>query len=227
MNIRTLVAEFIGAFTLCFVGIGAIAATQGENLVAIAFAHGLAIALMVITLGHVSGGHFNPAVTFGMLLTGRIHPASAVGYWVAQLLGGLVAALFISAIYGVDAVTTGTPAPGANYSAIQAVMMEVFLTFFLVWVIFGAAIHQKYTFAGLAIGLAITMDILAGGAVSGAAMNPARVLGPAIVGGEWASHWIYWVGPLVGGGLAALLYDLLYRKPELPHADPQYPPREV
>ncbi|WP_299426199.1 aquaporin [uncultured Meiothermus sp.] len=212
MNIRALIAEFLGVFTLCFVGIGAIAATQGGDLMVIALAHGLAIGLSVVALGAISGGHFNPAVTFGMLITGRITPVGAVSYWVAQLLGGLVAAFFIGAIYSGTAVADGTPTPGANHTAIQALMMEIFLTFFLVSVIFGSAVFNNYNFAGLAIGLAITMDILAGGAVSGAAMNPARVLGPAIIGGEWAAHWVYWAGPLVGAGLAALLYDFLYSK---------------
>ncbi|MBO1437877.1 aquaporin [Meiothermus sp. CFH 77666] len=212
MNIRALVAEFLGVFALCFVGIGAIAATQGGDLLAVALAHGLAIGLSVVALGVISGGHFNPAVTFGMLITGRITPVGAVGYWVAQLLGGLVAAFFIGALYGGNAVAEGTPVPGANHTAIQALMMEVFLTFFLVSVIFGSAVFNNYSYAGLAIGLAITMDILAGGAISGAAMNPARVLGPAIIGGEWNAHWVYWAGPLVGAGLAALLYDFLYSK---------------
>lgn len=212
MNIRALIAEFLGVFALCFVGIGAIAATQGGDLTAVALAHGLAIGLSVVALGALSGGHFNPAVTFGMLLTGRISPVGAVGYWVAQLLGGLVAAFFIGALYGGTAVADGTPAPGANHTAIQALMMEIFLTFFLVSVIFGSAVFNNYSYAGLAIGLAVTMDILAGGAISGAAMNPARVLGPAIIGGEWNAHWVYWAGPLVGAGLAALLYDFLYSK---------------
>lgn len=212
MNLRALVAEFLGVFALCFVGIGAIAATQGGDLTAIALAHGLAIGLSVAALGAISGGHFNPAVTFAMLITGRITPVGAVGYWVAQLLGGLVAAFFIGALYGGTAVADGTPAPGANHTAIQALMMEIFLTFFLVSVIFGSAVFNNFSFAGLAIGLAITMDILAGGPVSGAAMNPARALGPAIIGGEWAAHWVYWAGPLVGAGLAALLYDFLYSK---------------
>lgn len=212
MNIRALIAEFLGAFALVFVGVGAIAATQGGELIVIAFAHGLAIGLSIVALGAISGGHFNPAVTFGMLITGRINLTGAIGYWIAQLLGGLVAAFFIGALYGSSAVASGTPVPGANHTAVQALMMEIFLTFFLVSVIFGAAVHGSYTFAGLAIGLTITMDILAGGAVSGAAMNPARVLGPAIVGGNWADHWVYWAGPLVGGGLAALLYDYLYAK---------------
>lgn len=212
MNIRALIAEFLGVFALCFVGIGAIAATQGGDLMVVALAHGLAIGLSVVALGTISGGHFNPAVTFGMLITGRITPVSAVGYWVAQLLGGLVAAFFIGALYGGTAVADGTPAPGANHTAIQALMMEIFLTFFLVSVIFGSAVFNNYSYAGLAIGLAITMDILAGGAISGAAMNPARAFGPAIIGGEWSAHWVYWVGPLVGAGLAALLYDFLYSK---------------
>jgi aquaporin Z len=214
MNIRALVAEFIGAFALCFVGIGVITATGGGELLAIAFGHGLAIGLMVAAVGHISGGHFNPAVTFGMLITGRIGIASAIGYIVAQLLGGLAAAALIGGIYGGDAVAKGTPAPGDTYTAVQALMMEVILTFFLVWVIFGTAVDKGYSFAGLAIGLTITMDILAGGAVSGAAMNPARAFGPAVIGGTWNAHWIYWAGPLVGAGLAATLYSLLYSDTE-------------
>jgi aquaporin Z len=214
MNIRALVAEFVGAFALCFVGIGVITATGGNELLAIAFGHGLAIGLMAAAVGHISGGHFNPAVTFGMLITGRIGVGAAIGYIVAQLLGGLAAAALIAGIYGADAVAKGTPAPGDTYTAVQALMMEVILTFFLVWVIFGTAVDKGYSFAGLAIGLTITMDILAGGAVSGAAMNPARAFGPAIIGGTWNAHWIYWVGPLVGAGLAATLYSLLYSETE-------------
>jgi len=212
MNLRALIAEFLGVFALCFVGIGAIAATRGGDLMVVALAHGLAIGLSVVALGAISGGHFNPAVTFAMLITGRITPVGAAGYWVAQLLGGLVAAFFIGALYGGTAVADGTPTPGANHTAVQALMMEIFLTFFLVSVIFGSAVFNNFGFAGLAIGLAVTMDILAGGAISGAAMNPARALGPASIGGEWTAHWVYWVGPLVGAGLAALLYDFLYNQ---------------
>lgn len=212
MNLRALVAEFLGVFTMCFVAVGAIAATQGEDWMVVALAPGLAIGLSVVALRAVSGAHFNPAVTFAMLITGRITPVGALGYWGAQLLGGLLAAFFIGALYGATAVADGTPAPAANHTAIQALMMEIFLTFFLVSVIFGSAVFNNFSFAGLAIGLAVTMAILAGGAISGAAMNPARVLGPAIIGGEWAAHWVYWVGPLVGAGLAALLYDFLYSK---------------
>lgn len=216
MNLKALVAEFIGVFALCFVGIGAIYATKGDDLLAIALAHGLAIALMITALGHVSGGHFNPAVTLGMLLNGRISPVNAAGYWVAQLLGGVVGALFIGAIYGADAVAQGATVPGIGFSAVQALMAEVILTFFLVWVVFGAAVHKNYSFAGLAIGLTVAMDILVGGPVSGGAMNPARAFGPALVASDWTSHWVYWVGPLLGGALAATLYSVLYltKEPE-------------
>lgn len=214
MNIRAMVAEFLGVFALCFIGIGAIAATEGNELIVIALAHGLAIGLSIVALGAISGGHFNPAVTFAMLITGRITPVGAVGYWIAQLLGGLAGAFFIGAIYQGSAVANGTPVPGPGHTAVQALMMEIFLTFFLVSVIFGAAVKNNYSFAGIAIGLTITMDILAGGAISGAAMNPARALGPAIIGGEWNAHWVYWAGPLVGAGLAALIYDFIYGEKE-------------
>ncbi|RIH87693.1 Aquaporin Z 2 [Meiothermus luteus] len=209
MTPKALLAEFLGVFTMCFAAIGSIAASQGEGM-AVALAPGLAVGLLVLALGTISGAHFNPAVTFAMLITGRISPLEALGYTVAQLLGGLVAAFFIGALYGGNAVAEGTPAPGSGHSVVQALMMEVFLTLFLVAVIFGSAVHNRFSFAGLAIGLAVTMGILIGGPVSGAAMNPARVLGPALIGGEWAAHWVYWVGPLVGAGLAALLYDYLY-----------------
>ncbi|MCS7058171.1 MAG: aquaporin [Meiothermus sp.] len=209
MNPRALLAEFLGVFTMCFAAIGSIAANRDEGI-AVALAPGLAVGLLVVAVGAISGAHFNPAVTFAMLITGRISPLGATGYAVAQLLGGLAAAFFIGALYGGSAVAEGTPAPGSNHSAVQALMMEVFLTFFLVAVIFGSAVHNRYSFAGLVIGLAVAMGILIGGPVSGAAMNPARVLGPALIGGEWAAHWVYWVGPLVGAGLAALIYDYLY-----------------
>ncbi|RDI95398.1 aquaporin [Meiothermus sp. QL-1] len=215
MNLRAMLAEFLGVFTLCFVALGAIAATQGSDPVVVALAPGLAVGLSVAALGPVSGAHFNPAVTFALLLSGRTSWAEALGYWGVQLLGGLVAAFFVGALYGGEAVFEGTPAPGEAYSAVQALMMEVFLTFFLVSVILGTAVYNRYTFAGLAIGLAVTMAILVGAPISEAAMNPARVLGPALIGGEWSAHWVYWLGPLVGAGLAAFVYEFLYPRANL------------
>lgn len=213
MNWKALLAEFLGVFTLCFVGIGVINATQGADLLTIALGHGLAIALMVTAMGHVSGGHFNPAVTFAFWGMGQISFRTTLGYLIAQLLGGLAGALVIGAVYGDGAVAAGTPAPGDGVGVVTATLMEAVLTFFLVWVILGAAYNRQYSFAGLAIGLTVAMDILVGGPVSGAAMNPARVLGPAILGGEWTAHWVYWAGPLVGAGLAVVLYQALYPPP--------------
>lgn len=207
---RAFVAEFIGVFALVFAGIGAIHVTEGGELVAVALAHGLAISLMILAVGHASGGHFNPAVTFAMLITGNIKLVPAVGYWVSQLLGGLAAAALLAGLYGSEAVLKGTPAVGLGFTAPQGLVAEVVLTFFLVLVIFATALHQKLPVAAFAIGLTVAMDILAGGAISGAAMNPARALGPAVVGGGWADHWIYWVGPLAGAAIAAVLYTQIY-----------------
>jgi len=211
---KAFIAEFIGVFALVFAGVGAIHVTEAGELTAVALAHGLAIALMILAVGHASGGHFNPAVTFGMLVTGNIKLGPAIGYWVSQLLGGLAAAALLAGLYGGEAVAKGTPAVGLGFSAPQGLVAEVILTFFLVLVIFATALHQKLPVAAFAIGLTITMGIMAGGVISGAAMNPARVLGPAIIGGSWADHWIYWVGPLVGAAIAAIFYTQIYMADE-------------
>lgn len=213
---RKLLVEFIGAFTLTFAGAGAIIATQGQNLVAIAFAHGLAIGLMVLAAGHISGGHYNPAVTAGMWATKRMDSTSAVGYVIAQLAGALVAAGALTLTFrdlerNAAGVNLGVPAVGANLSTVNALVMEIILTFFLVFVIFGTAVDRRTpkAIAGLAIGLTITMGVFAGGAVSGAAMNPSRWFGPAVVQGDFTNFWIWIVGPLVGGVAAAWVYHAL------------------
>jgi aquaporin Z len=210
------VAEFVGAFTLIFVGVGAIAVTAGGDLVAIAFAHGLAIGVMVSAVGHISGGHFNPAVTLGFLLTGRLGAGHAILYWIAQLLGAVVAAMAIAWLLPnalTDPVSLGVPALGDGVGATQGAVIEGILTFFLVWVVFATAADPRGTFssiAGLAIGFTITLDILMGGPLTGAAMNPARAFGPELVEGDWTNAWVWYVGPLVGGAAAAILYEWLY-----------------
>ena len=214
---KAAVVEFIGPFALVFAGVGAIIATQGGNLVAIALAHGLAIGLMVTAVGHVSGGHFNPAVTIGMLVTGKISAAWAGVYIIAQLLGATAAAAILALVYpdlgdvgrNNPGINTGVPGINPDAGLLGAFVLEVVLTFFLVWVIFGTAVDWRTPKAitGLAIGLTITMDIFAGGAISGAVMNPARALGPAIVQGDFANVWLWIVAPIVGGALAALVYQ--------------------
>jgi aquaporin Z len=213
---RRAVAEFVGTFTLLFIGIGAIA-VHGD-LVSVAFAHGLAIAVMASAVGHISGGHFNPAVTFGFLVTRRIAPALAGLYWAAQLAGAVVASLLLDWLFPGNPLAQGVPSVHI-VSSTQAVFIEAILTFFLVWVIFATAADARGTFtsiAGLGIGLTITMDIFAGGRLTGAAMNPARAFGPQLVGGHWANAWVWYLGPLAGGALAALLYEWLYLRPLRP-----------
>jgi aquaporin TIP len=217
--LRRGAAEFVGTFTLIFVGAGSIIATQGGNLTAIALAHGLAIGVMASAVGHISGGHFNPAVTFGFFVTRRIEVHLAAAYWFFQLMGAIIAALLLSWLLPqsqTDAVNLGAPVVGNGISAGAGMVIELILTFFLVWVIFATAADPRGAFAtisGLAIGFTITLDIFMGGPYTGAAMNPARALGPELVQNIWSDAWIYWVGPLLGAAAAALAYDKLYLRP--------------
>jgi aquaporin TIP len=219
--LRRCVAEFIGAFTLIFAGAASLIMLAGVGtgigVVGVALAHGLAIAVMVSALGHISGGHFNPAITFGFLITRRMQPSLAGAYWVSQFAGATVAALLLKALFPttqVNAAKLGAPTVNA-VSAGAALGIEAILTFFLVWVVFATAADPRGTFkaiAGLAIGLTITMDILAAGPLTGAAMNPARAFGPELVQGVWSNWWVWYAGPIVGGAVAALLYEWLYLK---------------
>jgi aquaporin TIP len=217
---RRGLAELVGAFALTFVGAGAI--MNGVDLVGVALAHGLVIAVMVSAVGHISGGHFNPAVTFGFLVARRIDARLAVVYWVSQMLGGVVAALLLWWIYPnavADEASLGVPALGAEVSGGVGFAVEAILTFFLVWVVFATAADPRGSFksiAGLAIGFTITLDILVGGPLTGAAMNPARAFGPQLVGNAWDAGWVWYLGPLLGGGVAALLYEVLYLRPARP-----------
>jgi aquaporin Z len=213
---RRAAAEFVGAFALLFIGMGSLAIHA--DLTGVALAHGLAIAIMASAVGHISGGHFNPAVTFGFLVTRRITPKLAVVYWLAQLTGALAASLLVKWLFPGDALGLGVPAVH-NVSSGEAAVLEAILTFFLVFVIFATAVDPRGAFksiAGLAIGLTITMDIFAAGPLTGAAMNPARAFGPQVAGGHWANGWVWYVGPVVGAVIAAVLYEWLYLRPLAP-----------
>ncbi len=225
MNKKALVAEFIGTFTLIFIGVGAIAAdhlTAGLvgggklGLTGIALAHGLAIAVMVSATAAVSGGHLNPAVTIGLWSAKKIDTQHAVGYVVVQCLGAIAAAFLIGLCIPAEAlkaIAMGTPALGAGITPQMALLTEAILTFFLVFVVYGTAVDGRAPkVGGLFIGLTVALDILMGGPISGAAMNPARHLGPALFGGGLQNMWIYWVGPIVGGILAAQVYKTQLEK---------------
>jgi aquaporin Z len=220
--LRRGVAEFVGTFTLIFIGVGSIVAANqihDPSLIGVAIAHGLAIGVMVSALGHISGGHFNPAITFGFLITRRIKPALGLLYLAAQLAGAAAAALLVRDLLPrttTEAVHLGVPAVGGGVDAASAFGLEAILTFFLAWVVFATAVDPRGTFksiAGLAIGLTITIDILFGGPFTGAAMNPARAFGPQLVGDHWTNGWVWYAGPLLGATAAVVLYELLYLRP--------------
>jgi len=220
MNDKALIAEFIGTFTLIFIGVGAIAAdhiTAGAlGLTGIALAHGLAIAVMVSATAAISGGHLNPAVTIGLWTVKKIDAANAVGYVVAQCLGAIAAAFLIKMAVPAEAlamVNMGTPALGNGVSASMGLITEIILTFFLVFVVYGTAVDARAPkVGGLFIGLAVALGVLMGAPISGAAMNPARHLGPALLGGGLQNIWIYWLGPILGGILAAQVYKTQLEK---------------
>src|SRR2546429_9740850 len=213
---RPWLAEFVGTFALIFVGIGAIK-TAGHDVLGVALAHGLTIAAFVCATLHISGGNFNPAVTFGLLCGGHTTLDQALRYWAAQLLGGFFAALICLGLFGRDVVVMGTPQLAINLTGVQGIVVEAILTFFLVFVVYGTAVDQRSrgaAVAGFAIGATITLDILFGGPLTGAAMNPARVFGPALASWFWHDHYVYWIGPLIGGSPRRFLFRVVnQRKP--------------
>jgi MIP family channel proteins len=237
--LRRGIAEFVGTFTLVFIGAGSIltfakllgpvisspqaADVYGSlTLVGVALAHGLAIAVMASAVGHISGGHFNPAVTLGFVVTRRIVLTLAVVYWSMQFAAATAAAALLRWLYDENPrslTKLGAPLLGAGVSPGEGLVVEIVLTFFLVWVIFATAADPGGTFksiAGLAIGFTITLDILMGGPLTGAAMNPARAFGPELLAREWSDAWVWYVGPFVGGALGALAYEWLYLRPVRP-----------
>ncbi len=235
--LQQAVAEFIGPFALVFLGAGSIIMTGGDNLVAIGLAHGLAIGLMITAAGHISGGSYNPAVTIGLAIGRKLTLQQTVVYIIAELAGAVAAALALKAIFPEalrNAVGFGVPQVGGAFEPSAALFAEVILTFFLMYVIYGAAVDQRSdkSIAGLAIGLTITADIFAMGAVTGAAMNPARHFGPALVQNMWTDAWIWYIGPIAGAALAAIVYNWVLLDDEVPGAAPhdgegaQLPDRE-
>lgn len=206
---RKLAAEAVGAFALIFIGAGAVI-MSGGSIVAVAFAHGLAFATMISAMGHVSGGLFNPALTLGLWATRRLGHLDAGSYIIAQIVGASIAALGLMLLLPearADAVHLGAPMLGAATNVGQAIAIEAILTAFLMLAVFGTAIDSRGPkLGGLAIGFVLTMDIFAGGALTGAAINPVRALGPALVDGFWDDQIVYWVGPIIGAVLAALFY---------------------
>lgn len=226
-----LAAEAVGTFLFFFVGMGAVVLNDhvpegGPGLLGVAFAHGLALAVLVSALGAVSGGHFNPAVTFGVWLAGRMEPIRAVGYVVVQLAAGVAAGLALRAIFPEESwrpSAIGTPSLG-GIGPLAGIGVEAVLTVLLLVAVFGTAIDPRAPrLGGIAIGLAVAADILMGGPLTGAAMNPARWFGPAVASGSYADFYVWIVGPLLGAAVAAAIYRLALEARAEPGVTPATP----
>ena len=211
---KSYAAELLGTFTLCFIGQGAICVHQlmgadGSGLLGIAVAHGLALAVMITALGATSGAHFNPAVTFGFLVTGRQSVGSAIGYWISQLAGAVFATFLLSTVVPAngEAARLGGVTLGLGTTPAGGVVIELICTFMLAIAVWGTAVDARAPeIGGFGIGLTVLMAILFAGPMTGAALNPARAFGAALVTGTWTDQWVWWVGPMIGGALGALVY---------------------
>jgi MIP family channel proteins len=217
--IRHFAAEFIGTFALVFFGgaalIHASARQSGSALVEVAFAHGLILFALVTATMRISG-HLNPAVTIAFLAARRIEAMMATVYVIAQILGGIIAAYALKVLLpgsAAMAARLGGQSISIDITASQAVGLEAIATFILVFVVFGTAVDQKAPrVGGLAIGVVLTAAILAIGPLTGASLNPARSFGPALASGIFEGQAVYWIGPIVGGLVAGLLYEHLFMK---------------
>jgi aquaporin Z len=216
------VAELVGIFFLTFIGAGAILQSTamgaaGYGLLGIALAHGVALSVAVTAVMAISGGHLNPAVSIAAAATGMLRPGLLPVYLAAQILGSTLAAFVLTLVFPADIVSAaglGTPAPAPGISFGTVVLLEAVMTFLLTFAIWGTAVDPRAPkVGGFGIGLTVFFDILVGGPITGAAMNPARVLGPALVGGVWSMHAAYWIGPVLGALVGAFLYKtMLYPK---------------
>lgn len=227
VNGRAWFAEAVATYALVFFGplsviLSVVAFGDGlsvESIIMISLGHGAVIGLMVYAFGHVSGAHINPAVTIPMIITKRIGIKDGIGYIVFQLIGGIAAAFSLKALlpqigakvnFGVQ---TG-PGVLLNNDAMAGLGAEIIFTFFLLTVIFMTAVHKKAAAGihGLSIGGMVFLLHLVGVPLTGASMNPARTLGPAIASGFWEFHWIYWAGPIIGGIIGGLIMNYVFVK---------------
>jgi len=220
-------AEALGTFLFFFIGIGAGYAVAGfvdpgegaASAIIVALAHGLTLMVMVSALGAVSGGHFNPAVTFGLWVAGKIDTVKGAGYVVAQLVGGFIAAALawyvFSGFAGLDS-SMAVPALNENVNMLQGIIVEAAGTMVLLVAVFGTAVARRGPkIGGIAIGLAVTAGILMAGGLTGGALNPARWLDPALFAMQWDNALVWIIGPLLGAGIVAVAYRFMF----LPEAD--------
>jgi len=230
--LQKFTAELIGTFGVVFIATGAIcsdqylaATSQGRlGILAIALAYGLGYAVMVSALGHISGGHFNPAVTVGYWVTRRVGTVQGVSFCIAQLVGSIIAAYLLSSLmpdagWRTRALGAITPDLSSDITRGQGMAIEAVVTFLFVFVVFATAVDAKrgmQKLSGFASGLALAAGVLVASPFTGGSMNPARTLGPAIATHHWENHGVYWVGPLLGAILAAVVYERLFLRDQRP-----------
>ena len=226
---KASLAELVGTFILVFAGIAAATAAALERPIAgspydsvvIALAFGLALAAVVAAIGHVSGGHVNPAVTLGLAATGKFPWKLVPPYLLAQLGGAILAGLATWAVFGRlsrDSALLGATFPTDTATIGQALIVEILITFILVFIVLAVATDERAPSqaAPLAVGFALFIGVVIGGPISGGAVNPARALGPMLVAGDLSAFWLYIVGPILGGVAAAFLYDRAVSKTDAP-----------
>ncbi len=223
-RVQKLAAEFFGTFALVLFSCGAICADQflrnangaGLGPLGISLAYGLTFGAMATAIGRVSGGHINPAVTIGHWVTHRLGTFDTISYWAAQIGGAILAAYFLRYVVPEEswrAVSLGTPQLASGVTRLPGMLIEGAGTFFLVFVLFAIGFDERgipRPTAGFAGGLVVTVASFFALPFTGGALNPARVLGPAVIAHEWANHGVYWIGPLAGGVLAAWIADLIF-----------------
>ncbi|MGH9730785.1 MAG: aquaporin [Candidatus Acidiferrales bacterium] len=223
---QKLLAEFIGTFFFVFFSVGAVcidaslrsSGTGAVGLIGLALVRGLTFAILIVALVHVSGAHFNPAITIGCWVTRKLGSTSALFYCVAQILGAIAATRVVAQFVPEQVwrpVLMGTPDLVAGFSRTQGILLEGLLTLFLVFIFFGAVAEAKDSLArsgGFAAGLALFLGVIVGSPYTGASMNPAMALGTAIVARHWNNHGVYWAGPLLGGVIGAWLYHILFAR---------------
>jgi aquaporin TIP len=213
--LRRSTAEALGTFSLVFIST-AVIVVRGypdaqSGLLGTALAQAMVLSIMITATMGISGGYLNPAVTVGLLVARRVSPRTAGAYIVAQLVGAVLGALMLKAIFPANILRGqmyGTPTIVGTMTLGQAMVVEGVLTFFLVSAVFGTCVNpDAHKVGGFAVGLVLVFDILVGGALTGSAVNPARAFGPALVSGQWIGHIVYWVGPLLGGIVAAGVWE--------------------
>jgi len=215
-SLRAPAAEFVGTALFVLVGAGS-AVTNVAGALGAALANGIGLALVVTIMMPISGGHINPAVSFALWIGKQIDSLTLGKYVLAQLLGAIVGALFIKALFPASAArmtSLGTPQVSGSMGLVGAIALEALFTFFLVSAVYGTAVSpQAQRVAGFAIGLVVLVCVLGGGVLTGAALNPARAFGPALVSWDWHAQAVYWLGPLLGAAAAAGLWRYLLLPP--------------